>query len=454
MNTRFQKSRGDSGKILLVTLFLAAAIGLVLLSMLSLIQSQNQAVARSQAWNQCIPVIEAGVEEALAHLNNKKETTLAVNGWAQNGQVYSLRRVVGPDSFFLVNLIATNLKVPVIVCTGYVRLAALVASIDSNPLLAAAGVTVGGEQYVARTVKVIAAEQHIFAKAMVARDKIDMNGNNISTDSYDGSNPLYSTPQGTYDPLKARDHGDISTSSGLQNAINVGNANIKGRLRTGPGGTASVGANGSVGDMAWVNANTRGVKKGWFTDDMNVYFTPPQRPSTDASLGMPSGGRVGTTNYAYLLNSGLYVMSSLNISGGGKLGVVGNARLVVDGGIDISGGLDILPGGSLTVWAAGPSINIGGKGVNNTRRSTNFILYGLSSVTSVSLPNNGDFNGAIYCPTASMQLNGGGSADVNFCGACVMGSIKMNGHYKFHYDEELGEWGPPDKFVVISWVEL
>src|SRR6185436_5762293 len=272
MKTRFPSSA--SGKILIVTLFLAAAIGLVLVSALSMIKSQNQVVARSQAWNQCIPVLEAGIEEALAHLNNKKETNLAVNGWTQNGQTYSLPRVVGPDSFCLVNLIMTNPVVPIIICTGYVRLAALVASVRSDPLIAAAGVNVGGDQYVARTVRVITAHERIFAKAMVALDKIDLNGNNIATDSYDGSNPLYSTPNGTYDPAKARDHGDISTSSGLQNAINAGNANIKGRLRTGPGGTASVGANGSVGDMAWVNANTRGIKKGWFADDMNVYFEP------------------------------------------------------------------------------------------------------------------------------------------------------------------------------------
>ena len=448
------KPRVTCGKILLVTLFVAAAIGLVLMSVLSLVKSQNQVVARSQAWNQCIPVLEAGVEEALAHLNNKKEPSLAMNGWTQKGEVYSLYRVVGPDSFCLVNLIMTNTRVPIIVCTGYVRLAAIVASVQRDPLLAAAGVSVGGNPYISRTVRVIAAKQAIFTKAMVARDKIDMNGNNIATDSYDGSNPLYSTPNGTYDPLKARDHGDVATSSGLQNAISVGNANIKGRLRTGPGGTASVGANGSVGDMAWVNAGTRGLKKGWFADDMNVYFEPPPRPSTTGSLGMPSGGSVGATNYAYLLNSGLYVMSSLDIGKGGKLGVIGNARLIVDGPISISGGLDVLPGASLTVWAAGPDINIGGSGVNNTRRSTNFILYGLSTVTSVELPNNGDFNGALYCPTASLQLNGGGSADINFCGACVMGTIKMNGHYKFHYDEALGAWGPPDKFVIISWVEL
>lgn len=453
MRTSPSSARPDSGKILLVTLFLAAAIGLVLVAVLTMIKGQNQAVARSQAWNQCIPVIEAGVEEALAHLNNKSEVTLAVNGWTRNGSIYTLRRDVSPDSFCLVNVTVTNPAIPVIVCTGYVRLAALVADAGSGPLLAA-NITVGGNQYVARTVRVIAAEQRLFVKAMVAKGKIDMNGNNVSTDSYISSDPRYSTPQGTYDPAKARDNGDVSTSSGIQNAINIGNANIKGRLRTGPGGTVSVGSRGSVGDMAWVNAQTRGLKPGWFSDDMNVSFDPPPRPSTGGSLGMPGGGTYGGTNYACLLNSGRYVMSSLSIDSRSKMGVIGAAELVVDGPVNIGGGLDILPGGSLVMWVAGPTFSVGGSGVNNTRRSTNFVVFGGANLTTVELPNNGDFNGAMFCPNADMKLNGGGSASVNFCGACVMKTVTMNGHYMFHYDEALGAWGPPARFVISSWVEL
>jgi hypothetical protein len=455
MKTRLLQFSQVQGKILIVTLFLAAAIGLVLVSTLSMIKSQNQAVSRSQCWNQCMPVIEAGIEEALSHINNKRETTLAVNDWTAVGQVYSVRRDLSADSFFLVNVTMTNVNFPIIVCTGYVRLAALVARADVDPMLAAAGVTVGGQQYVARTVRALCSNQRLFVKAMVARDKIDMNGNNITTDSYDSSNPLYSTTNGTYDPAKARDNGDVSTASGLQNAINVGNANIKGRLRTGPGGTAKVGSNGSVGNKAWVNAGMRGLKPGWFSDDMNVDFEAPQRPSNDNSLGMPGGGSYGTNSYAYLLNSGKYVMSSVNLSGKNqKMGVVGNAELIVDGPVTIGGGLDILPGASLTMWVAGPSVDIGGSGVNNTRRSTNFVLYGLSTLTSVTLPSNGDFNGALWCPTADLKMNGGGSADVNFCGACVMRSITVGGHQMFHYDEALGAYGPPGKFVVHSWMEL
>jgi hypothetical protein len=87
-----------SGKILMVALFVGAAVGVVLASCLTLVNSQNQAVARSQAWNACIPVIEAGIEEAMAHLNNEKESTLAVNGWEQNGSAYSRYRAMG-DGF-------------------------------------------------------------------------------------------------------------------------------------------------------------------------------------------------------------------------------------------------------------------------------------------------------------------------------------------------------------------
>jgi len=454
MNLQPVSRRTTSGNILIVTIFIAAAIGIVLAAALTLVKSQNQAVARSQAWNACIPAIEAGVEEALAHINNKTENTLEVNGWTKNGQTYFLERTVSADSFFRVSIINTNDQLPVIMSTGFVRLGALVAQASPPPLLAAANTTVGNNQYVARAVQVIAKRQLLFVKAMVARDKIDMNGNNISTDSYDSSNPLYSTPNGTYDPAKARDNGDVSTVSGVQNAINVGNANIKGRVRTGPGGSVRVGPNGSVGSKAWVEGGRSGVQPGWFSDDMNVEFDDILRPSDTGSLGMPGSGRVNNVNYGYVLNSGKYVMSSVDLGGGQKMAIVGNATLIVDGSVNITGGLDIIPGGSLTLYVKGPNLDIGGSGVNNTRRSTNCTIYGLSTLTSITLPNSGDFNGALYAPSADMRMTGGGNAEINWCGACVTRSVTMTGHQKFHYDEALKAFGPPAKTVVISWVEL
>jgi hypothetical protein len=441
------------GKILVVTLFVTGIIGIVLVSALTLIKSQNQAVARSQAWNQCIPIIEAGIEEALAHLNNPRETSLAVSPWTQNGSIYWNSRPINGDSFFDVYIINTNPSLPVIVCTGYVRLAALVA--QANPsLLAAANVSVGGNQYIARAVQVNAKRTFLFVKGMVAKERITMNGNTIATDSYDSSDTNYCTPNGTYDPAKNKDNGDVSTISGLDNALSTGNANIKGRLRTGPGGIANVGANGTVGSKAWVDGGRLGIQPGWFSDDLNISLPDVDRPSDSGSLGIPVSGTAGTNTYRYLLGSGTYVMSSLTVGNNEKLGVSGKATLIVDGSVTVSGGIDILPGGTLALYVAGPTADIGGSGVNNSGSTTNFLFYGLPTLKSLTLPSNGDFCGGIYAPSTDFQLSGGGTSDVNFCGACVARTVKVNGHYLFHYDEALSSFGPPGKIVITAWVEL
>ena len=438
----------------MITLFVTGAIGIVLISALTLIKSQNQAVAQSQAWNHCIPVIEAGIEEALAHLNNPRESSLAVNGWIQNGNTYSKPpQKTGGDSYFDVSIINTNPLLPIIVCTGYVRLAALVAQANP-PLLAAARVSVNGDLFVARAVEVTVKRTHLFVKGMVARERITMNGNTISTDSYDSSDTNYCTPAGLYDPAKNKDNGDVSTMSGLENALSTGNANIKGRLRTGPGGVASVGANGSVGSDAWVDGGNKGIQPGWFGDDLNISLPDVERPSDAGSLGSPGSGTVGTNTYKYLLGSGTYVMSSLSVGNNEKLGVSGKATLIVDGTVTVTGGIDVLPGSTLAMYVAGPSADIGGNGVNNTGSTTNFIFYGLPALKTLTLPSNGDFCGAIYAPSTEFKLSGGGSTEYHFCGACVARSVKVDGRYTFHYDEALGNFGPPSKMVIVSWIEL
>src|ERR1043166_550936 len=71
MNLRPVLRQNGNGSILMITVCLSFIIGIVLVSCLSLVKSQNQAVALSQAWTVCMPVMEAGIEEAMAHLNNQ-----------------------------------------------------------------------------------------------------------------------------------------------------------------------------------------------------------------------------------------------------------------------------------------------------------------------------------------------------------------------------------------------
>ena len=91
---------------------------------------------------------------------------------------------------------------------------------------------------------------------------------------YAGSDPNYST-LGKYDPAKTKDTGDVATNAndGLTSngkplhAIDVGDSDIKGHAATGPAGTVYVTSNGSVGDLAWVNAGTAGIKPGWSANE-------------------------------------------------------------------------------------------------------------------------------------------------------------------------------------------
>lgn len=438
----------STGSVLIVTVFLGIVIGFVLISTLSLVNSQNQSVVRSQAWNNCVPVLEAGIEEAMAHLNNKKESSFAVNGWAQSGDTYSRFRALD-DSFYVVRIVMTNPVQPSIICTGYVRAPLLFA----NPGLAAAGVDIGGVQYIPRAVEVVARKEPLFSRGMVALLGINMNGNGIGTDSFDSSDPNHSTPQGLYDPAKAKDNGDVATTSGGTNIVNVGNADIKGRLRTGAGGTITLGPGSTVGSLGWHAAGSSGIEPGWSTDDMNIYF-PPVEPPFSGGAFTPTSGTVTGYTYKYLLTGGNYEISSLTIGGSERIGISNTTVLYVTGDVDIKGGIDILPGGSLSLYVAGNNASLGGTGINNAGHATNFVYYGLPSNKNLTLPSNGDFTGAIYAPSTAFKLSGGGSTTINFSGACITESVFVSGHYKFHYDEALRRFGPWKDYVIISWVEL
>ncbi|MDW8311020.1 MAG: hypothetical protein RMK20_16735, partial [Verrucomicrobiales bacterium] len=58
-----------------------------------------------------------------------------------------------------------------------------------------------------------------------------------------------------------------------------------------------------------------------------------------------------------------------------------------------------------------------------------------------------------YAPQAAFQLNGGGSNPRDFIGASVSRNVKMNGHFKFHYDENLRRIGPGRGYVATNWKE-
>ncbi len=419
---------------LMITLVTTSILGFSLASFLKLIECQNISTMRSYYWNAALPVVEAGIEEALTQLRYSP-TNLAANGWVFKDGAYFKERSIG-DRRFSVSLSTDN--PPIIISRGFVT-AQSEAVFIQRP----------------RTVKVTVINTPVFAKGLVAKGAIALNGT-IRSDSFDSMNPDYST-DGIYDPAKYRDNGDIASNGRQEFEITAnGGLKIYGHLSTGPGGTAGLRGNPVIGSKAFINGGGQGIQPGWFRDDMNVDFPDVPVPF-DSKILVPGFGTVGGTNYDYVLGSGNYQLLTLNMSGNDKMLVTGNAVLYVPGYVSLSGrsSIYIAPTGCLQLFVGGANASFTGQGVaNGSGNATNFYYYGLPSNTRLTLSGNSGFTGVIYAPQAALSLSGGGHDDMDFVGAAVVNSASLSGHFSFHYDENLSRIGPWKGFVVDSWNEV
>src|SRR5712692_4903640 len=202
MKLRFSKPPTSGGHVLLMTIVVAGTIAVAIGAYLNVILSQNNMTVRSQAWNLCMPVVEAGLEEALAHINNPGVTNLATSQWNWNSSsnAFIKQRTIG-DSYCVV-VIQTNLvNGPTITSTGYVPAPATVGT-GNNPFLAAA-MPATEVAYISRTVRLLTTHEPLFHKALVVKNSIDLNGNNVTIDSYDSS-------VGPYGGANIGDKGDVT----------------------------------------------------------------------------------------------------------------------------------------------------------------------------------------------------------------------------------------------------
>lgn len=429
-----QHSKRQAGSVLMVALLTAFIIGLGLASYLTLIHTQNLSVARSQAWNAALAVAEAGVEEALAQLNPSAmlfNTAIdrGANGWSFSDNLYRPPSRTLLDGHYDVAVTAD--KFPIIYATGYVRV----------PLIS---------EPVVRKVKVKTVTSWLFGGSMVARVDIDFKGFRVETDSFDSSTELKSTG-GLYDINKRQDQGDVASSDGL---LNVGNAKVMGTLWTGPEGNYTLGPGGSVGDLGYVSGGSSGLQQGHYRNDFNMDFPDVLPPFSSGFT--PSAGSYNGTNYTWVLegNNSYYVGGALKPKTGETILVAGHARLYVTGDFLMQGGakIIILPTANLELYVGGANTVI--TTVNNAGNCSSFQYYGLPSNVSISLSGNDVFLGTFYAPNAVFNLGGGGKTETDFQGACVVKTIKMNGHFKFHFDEALKRSGPQRGYLAASWEEL
>ncbi len=164
--------------MLVVTLLTALIFVGVLTAYLLMVSNNQKSTVRSEAWNRAIPIAEAGVEEAMAHLQKNVPQRLFASGWAINGTnlVKSLPKGIFTDGYYSVGI-----------------------SINTNPVITSVGYSYmsWNQSYLSRTVRVQTVLTSVVQNAVGTKENIKLNGNTLTSDSYDSQNPLYSGPGGS-----------------------------------------------------------------------------------------------------------------------------------------------------------------------------------------------------------------------------------------------------------------
>ncbi len=437
--------RRQRGSVLVITLLLALILVFTLGGYLWWVRTQNVQVAEAQSWNAALAIAEAGIEEGMAQINVSAGNFLSATNYGPSvllnfgplaGGVYGPRTNSLFDGFYSVT-IQPNIPGPTIVASGYTQL----------PMVA---------QPIKRTVRVTTMTTALFSHAMVALSNIVNKGNGLTVDSYDSADPLHSTNGMYYAPWHLAG-GDVATVWG---SVTIQNADIYGHLYTGPSGTYSIGANGLVGDLNWKGP---GVEAGWYANDFTTVAPDVQVPYTLAQAApvfSPNKGKTIVTNY---LTGGNYLaQGDYTIGMNEYLVVSGVSTLYVTGNFTMqdmnSSVIQINSGASLTLYVGTPDtttpVSTTLTQVNTVGNALSFQYYGLPSNTSLKWGGNAAYVGTVYAPEANFDLGGGGSTDNDYQGACVVQSVNMNGHFKFHFDENLRRIGPMTGFSVSSWQEI
>jgi len=453
-------NRGTQGHVLVMVLIVVIICAIALMSYLTLVNSQNRAVARSQGWNSAVPVMEAGVEEALAHLNANADNGLNVDLWVRVGNYFRMERAAG-DNYYVVTISVTNPILPVIESRGFCRMPLLTYNpASSGPFLASAGPTYNAPRdgYMGRGVRIAARKNGKLTKAMLSKGKIDIGGT-VRVDSYNSCDPALST-DGLYDPLKAGDSGDIASNGQLVKEVTAGgNVQIKGHVSTGPGGTLGMNGNSvSVGGQQWISEGHTGIQQGWFRDDMNANIADPPPAPAGGYPSLSSGGWVNNTYYDSILGGSagtgqmVFTLSDLQMSSSTKILIVGDVVLKINGNLQMTGqsAIEIAPSGMLSMFVSGGTASIAGGGIiNQTKDPLRFTYYGAKTNTRVDLGGSSAFYGTVYAPSADLNVAGGSL----LYGGTVSKSVKATGGFTMHYDQCLNNQGA-GRYIVTSWDEM
>jgi hypothetical protein len=268
-----------------------------------------------------------------------------------------------------------------------------------------------------------------------------------------------------------------STTPGVPTFTQYSTATARSNITVGSlyGPTVDLGAQGIVNGNVTVGSGvtvTNGTISGQTIGNAQYNFTMPTYPTITGATGyfslgvvgslpatlprvgdLPETAADGTKTYYYFCSGttigattisagknvvivgsgGTQMVTGLviGVSGSGPTGLVGNAKIYMDGPINESGNDTINP----TSWAGALTV------------------YSTTTQTC-TFSGNAFFCGVLIAPDAPLTGNGGGSNQIDLCGSFVVKSVTSNGHMDFHYDEGLGQPTTSKAWSLALWKEL
>lgn len=246
-----------------------------------------------------------------------------------------------------------------------------------------------------------------FSGVLFANQVLAIRGN-AQTDSYDSRN-------GAYSSSTVRSGGHIGSNRTERFAITIaGNVRVKGNAVVGPS------ADPSQVILMTGNASISGTQTAAASA---TELAPVVIPGDAVDLGSISV----MTNQT--LAGGTYRVSSLTVSGNGRLNFSGDTTLYVSGAVTVYGNA------SLTA--------------NNLPTNLKLKVVGGHQV---NFTGNTSFYGSVYAPLSMVALTGNN----NLFGSVMSDSIAVNGNARVHYDEALAGTGGGSNSSndVTYWAEL
>lgn len=234
---------------------------------------------------------------------------------------------------------------------------------------------------------------------------VGLNGVALSGGSYTDS---YDPVGGPYSAATARAGGHVCSNGKV--ALSGGGTQIRGDAHPGAGQSVSLSGGSSVtGSQKPLDAPL--VEP---AIDPGIAATVNNNANVPQSAGgkdpLNSSGDYQLKSDKAFLPPGTYYFSSLSLSGGSSITIIGKTIIYVTGDVNISGG----------------SI------LNTTQNPANCQLYCMGA--KVALSGASQWYGVVYAPTADVTRSGGSS---DFFGMAVGKTLSLSGGGGCHYDESL-----------------